>query len=225
MNIPNYCSSAALQAAKHRIINPPGGNKYEHYVGSWACTMIKEVFNEDYWIITPERRDDYSNKRPDLIVEKIINGEPKIHLLMELKSDTTNIRFEDALDQVVNHIAVTMEEQVEAFVVVQRGTKIGFFEYHNDQSNLDEEDIPHFRGCISLTQNYEIEGVEARVLQNKPDNLLPLYYQYERLRKETELRKEAREYKEKCVFDLREHEEEINYLFHHMATEDVRSSV
>lgn len=61
--------------------------------------------------------------------------EPVPYLVMELKSRTGD-RFEDALYQVVEEIAETMESSIEAYVVVQRGTKIAFFEYHNDISNF-----------------------------------------------------------------------------------------
>lgn len=50
----------------------------------------------------------------------------------------------------------------------QKYNEIGFFEYHNNVSNLDEENIPH---CVSLTQYYKIEGKDTHVLLNKPNDL------------------------------------------------------
>lgn len=48
----SYTSLPGLQAAKQRILNPPRiqvnglfeAADYDHYVGSWACTMLKQVF-------------------------------------------------------------------------------------------------------------------------------------------------------------------------------------
>jgi len=63
--------------------------------------------------------------------------------------------MEQALNQAVKDIQQTMDESgknydiFEVSVIVQRGLVIRFFEYHNDESNLDEEEIYHFRGCVS----------------------------------------------------------------------------
>lgn len=230
---PSYTSFLALQAAKQRIINPPEvlhqgvlePRPYEHHVGTWACTMLKQVFNSGNWAITPEKADQYSKKKPDLFVEEIVDNKFRPHLMMELKSNDKKIRFEDALHQVVKEIQETMEEVIECFVIVQCGTRIGFFEYHNDQTNLDEEDIPHLRGCVSLTQSYMIQGRQTTIMTNKPNDLLPIFHNYEKLRKSTDVRKEAKEYKEKCVFDLEKHENYIYILFHHIARSAPRSSV
>lgn len=175
MSTANYCNAPSLQLAKSRIQNPPDRQPYEHHVGSWACTMLSMVFNGHQWIITPEKRDQNSKKRPDL-VEKLNDAHTESfhHLFMELKSSKGD-RIEEALAQVVDEIQDTMEQTIEAFVVVQRGTKIGFFEYHNDISNLDEEEIPHFKGCVSLTQTYLIEGRPSTIMDHLPDDLEPFF--------------------------------------------------
>lgn len=236
MSIPNYCAQPSLRFARERIVNPPlvqdkkgqSVNKaYEHHGGSWAFTMIHSVFQGPKWIITPEKTDKTSNKRPDLVVERLndANTEAEHYLFMELKSSTGSDRFEEAVAQIVNQITETMEDGIEAYVVVQRGTKIGFFEYHNDISNLDEDGIPHFMGCVSLTQSYEIGGVLATVLPNPPPDLDLLYHNYTRLRKKTETRDEAAVYRTKCVFDICKHEKDIEFLFDHMVNQKPRSSV
>lgn len=225
----SYTQSLALQFAKRRIINPldtgSGEHHYEHHVGSWACTILKDVFGSPHWIITPERRDDYTNKRPDFVVEKLEGNTATYHLVMELKSNDKRIRFEDAVIQTVEHISQTMEHRIECFVIVQCGRRIGFFEYHNDVGDLDEEEIPHFKGCVSVTQKYPIKGNESKILTDVPEDLLPLYHNYKRLRKKTDNREEAARYEEKCVFDLENHEREIDFLFEHMANNAPRSSV
>ena len=225
MTVPDYCSTASLQYAKHRILNPPDEKPYEHHVGSWACTMLGMVFEEAEWIITPEKVDQYSKKRPDLVVEKVLSNTQSSHyLFMELKASNGD-RFEDALAQVVKEIAETLEDSIEAYIVVQRGTKIGFFEYHNDVSNLDEEDIPHFKGCISLTQKYSIQNNPTSIMDHLPNDLEPLFHDSKHLKKNTDTRAEAKDYEQKCVFDLEKHEKEINTLFFHMKTTSPRSSV
>jgi hypothetical protein len=188
--------------------------------------MVNSVFHGPLWIITAEKIDQSSRKRPDIVVEKSdpTGAESEHYLFVELKASNGD-RFEDALTQVVDEIAETMEYTIEAYVVVQRGTKIAFFEYHNDVNNLDEEDIPHFRGCISLTQTYSIGGVNTVVLNNPPNDLDRLYHNYNLLRKETDTRTAAGRYDIPCVFDLNKHEQEINFLFHHMANQNPRSSV
>jgi hypothetical protein len=235
MALKNYCAQPSLRFARKRINNPPlvynnqgifVPTPYEHHVGSWAFTMVNSVFHGPLWIITAEKIDQNSRKRPDIVVEKTDDtGEKSKHyLFVELKARDGD-RFEDALAQVVTEIAGTMEDTVEAYVVVQRGTKIAFFEYHNDVGNLDEEDISHFRGCVSLTQAYSIKGVSTVVLSNLPDDLDRLYHNYGYLKKQTEIRTEAALYDVPCVFDINKHEQEINFLFQHMADQNPRSSV
>lgn len=233
MSVPNYCGQMSLRFSKERIKNPPSvetskgyvPQPYEHHVGSWALTMLSSVFQGSLWILTPEKMDENSKKKPDIVVEKVTAlDDSKHYLFMELKS-TQGDRLEDALAQLVEEIEETMEYIIEAYFVVQRGTKIAFFEYHNDVSNLDEEDIPHFRGCISLTQGYLINEVYSTVLANPPQDLENLFHDFDRLKKETDIREESSLYLEPCVFDLDKHEQEINFLFHHMANKEPRSSV
>jgi hypothetical protein len=50
--------------------------------------MVSSVFRGSEWIITPEKTDRNSGKRPDIVVEKLNRegNEPRLTLLMELKS-------------------------------------------------------------------------------------------------------------------------------------------
>lgn len=239
MSIPHYLSAVSLQYAKERIKYPPfvlnNNNEhvrqpYEHHAGSWACTMLKSVFSDDEWIITPEMVDRHTSKKPDLVVEQVLHTSSvpsaRYHLMMELKSSKGD-RFEVGLNQVSSHIAETVENQVDLFIIIQRGTKIGFFEYHNDRTNIDEEGIPHFRGCISLTQDYYAGDHFQRVLEEKPAGLLPLYHDTDNLEglKDLEgqgVRNEASRYIYDCVFDLDQHEEEINFVLHYILTHQPR---
>lgn len=236
MVVTNYSAMVSLRFAKERIKNPPfvhTGTKglvpkpYEHHVGSWAFTMVSSVFNGPQWIITGEKIDETSKKRPDIVVEEMNpqGTDACPYLFMELKANNAKDRFEDAVAQVVSEIANTMESKMEAYVVVQHGTKIAFFEYHNDVSNLDEEDIPHFKGCVSLTQSYLIGEEYSSVINNLPDDLDKLYHNYRRLKNKTEIRTEAALYDIPCVFDIDKHEYWINFLFHPMVNNEQRSSI
>lgn len=84
------------------------------------------------------------------------------------------IEFAATMDEV--GLSTGDRHQFEVYIVIIKGTKIGFFEYHNDQDELDDNNIPHLRGCTSLTQDYEIRGRMATVLENKPDGMEPLYH-------------------------------------------------
>ena len=71
---------------------------------------------------------------------------------MELKLKTGD-RFEDALNQTVDEVTDAMDLTVDVLVVIQKGTEIGGFEYHND-IDPRKDIVPHFKKCLSLTQGY-----------------------------------------------------------------------
>lgn len=58
----NYLSSPVLQKAKENIQNPHDETHYEHQVGTWMGTLLKNVFTGDPWAITPERRRRFSKE-------------------------------------------------------------------------------------------------------------------------------------------------------------------
>jgi hypothetical protein len=163
MSIPSYCSSRALQAAIHRLKNPPKHINYEHHVSTWPCTMLKKVFQSDDYTISSEVIDPNEGSKPDFLIERL-NEKNELelvrHLYVELKK-VGGDHFEKALDQVTKHIQKTIEEGhhtvKECFIVVQRGLDIGFFEYHARHEDLQEKDIPNFRSCVSLTQVFDTD--------------------------------------------------------------------
>lgn len=140
-----------------------------------------------------------------------------IYLIRELKSSTGD-RLEQAIAQTVDDLAETMEDIGEVYIVVRLGIEIGFFEYHNNQTDLEEEGLEHFRGCISLTQDDEIHGRPSVVLSHKPNNSEPLCLEKNIASTATDktpnLRLEASNYKTPCIFDLNIHQQEINFLLH-----------
>lgn len=234
-----YTPSIALQNATHRINNPPVvfnknnepvHTKFEHHTGTWACTKLKEIFYEDKWAITPEQKDQFTRKKPDLVVEEALEGHTmKLHMAMELKK--VGQRIEEALVQLGESLLETLdqkgntyENQFEIFAVVQAGTDIGFFEYHADLSNLEENDIPNFRGFVSLTQDYPIDGTMTSVPFDKPSDLENLFYNFKHLRLDTEIRKDARNYEIPCIFNIEKHQQEVHFLFQYMEKNTARSS-
>ena len=206
-------------------MNPPGGTFYEHHVGSWALTKLGQVFPASSWIITPEKTDEYSKKKPDLVVERLFDNNKQAvpHLLMELKKNGPSVRCEEALSQLVLEIAETFETVMNVFVVVQCGTKIGFFDYHNDVSNLDEENIPHFRGCLSLTERF---GEGNQPFSALPIDLEPLRYDVPACmtdQNRIDIRGDAEDYQVPCIFDIHRHGAFVDYFFNFISLNAPRS--
>ena len=209
---------------------------YEHRVASWGVTMANKVFSGDQWIFTPEKLNtritldaEYKNftKKPDYTIEHFHNAAGKIEitpvLLMEFKSRTGD-RFEQALKQTVEHLSSYMHDQntIDIYIVIIRDTKIGFFEFHGNTEDV-EGTVESIWGCTSLTQPLTLEGEEQITMQNVPNDLLPVYYNVEKLKTEDEIRTQAKKYKVPCVFDLEKHGEQIDFLFHHMSTNKPRA--
>lgn len=81
----DYLGTPTMQAAKQRIASPLGGRSYEHHVGTWMGTLLKNVFQGEPWALTPERKDDNTNKKPDFVVEKLCQNQLIPHLIVEIK--------------------------------------------------------------------------------------------------------------------------------------------
>ena len=209
MSIPNYCSPPSLQYLKRKILegrfyyNMIGLYELRHYeedVSSWATTLLKKVFSEDEWILTPYKKDIHTSKKPDLRIEKFEEYN-KPYLLMEVKKHKGD-SIQKTLNQTTTKLHTWMDSSVvDVYVVIQRGTKLGFFEFHPNSYNAEETtDTVGF--CTSLTQTFFLNGEEKTIMQNLPFNLekiVPLS-----------------DYPIPCVFDLEKHEREINFLFHYM---------
>jgi hypothetical protein len=147
------------------------------------------------------------------------------YLLYEVKSSTGD-RLEEALHQTVSDpdLMLWADSYTKAgfYIIVQRGYRIAFFEYHNNTNDLDYCGIPHLWGCVSLTYPLKDKGTIKHTLATLPEDLLPIYHDYEKLKKETPSRTEAKKYTEECVFDIRKHTQEINELFHYILTNEPR---
>lgn len=236
--IPSYQQNLALELAMNRI--EYSTKSFEHHTASWATTKISNHFNGD-WLLTPEMILE-GKKKPDMVVEKVENeASPKLalHAAFEFKRPK-GTRFEDALKQLAEAIPLAVDslgysssnDNFEIFAVVVIGTDIGFFEYHNARSNLDEEGIDHFNGCVSFTTSYNVDGKTNKILEDDqiPIDLKPLFYNEERLRTlnnpdKNQLREDAKQYSVPCVFSLKKHQKGIEFMFKHMVGNVARSSV
>jgi hypothetical protein len=193
---------------------------YKHFedtMRAWSTTLLKKVFADDRWIITPEKINLYSNKKPDLVVERLEGDKLVPVLIVELKKSGGD-RLEKALLQTTEGLHDWMDDSgfIDVYVVVQRGLKIAFFEFHSNSDDVKKV-VPSVYGCTSLTQSFLLEGIEQKVMDTIPDDLELLYHDAERLVNFGDKRKEALEYKIPCVFDLDKHEREIDFLFYHMS--------
>lgn len=256
MPIPAFTEPLGLQAAYDRILNPPflqGRSRvaYEHHVGSWATTKIAQHFNHGKWLITPEQALPVTNsqrpdrvKKPDIVIEEAylndndLTPKLRLHAAFEFKK-VKGDRFEKALHQLKLSIEQTVSElgygtnadRFQVFAVVMVGERIGFFEYHHDEGDLYEENIPNFEGFISLTQSYLIDNTLSTIMddQDIPLDLENLYHDFDRLRTvkvdEQGIRDNAREYLTPCIFNIGKHAKEIEYLFNHIEVNVARTSV
>ena len=120
-------------------------------------------FGKD-WAIVPEFREE-GGKRPDYIIEKFCptaNLMPKQqfvpHIAVELKSGKGKT-LEQALNQSVGSMAYLVDDigtDFSIFIIIARGKTIGFFEYHNDRSNLYEESVRHHKGAIPFNHPQQL---------------------------------------------------------------------
>lgn len=251
--IPTFVEPIGIQLAQDRLLNPPQVIPYEHHVGSWAMTKIAQHFHQAKWVITPEQALSTSEtiqgtsrprvKKPDVMIEEAYQKsnqtvhQLRIHAAFEFKK-TGGDRFEKALSQLNASIESTLSEQgydesrFETFAVVMCGERIGFFEFHHDRDNLDEEDIPHFDGMVSLTTSYVLDGRSTRIMDDTdiPTDLEKLYHNTKSLgtlqnADQQAIRDKAELYQTPCIFNITKHTKEIEYLFNHMENNKARSSV
>lgn len=92
-----------------------------------------------------------------------------------------------------------------------------FFEYLNDKSNQDEEDIPPFRGCVSVTYHGEKQIEILDVPANAKLLFSDLVNSRPHKEEAIELYMDAKNYNIPIVINLMEHPREIELLFHHIA--------
>lgn len=259
MDVPNYCNIVAVKNAFWRIGNPGRKNydnqrtgqlgernlpHYEHHVGCWSFTVLKHLFSDEKWVITPESIVPSTRKRPDLLVEKLENPsirphyfsgpQPKFipHLYLENKKHN-GASTKTALYQTAHFLPEHMEGTISCFIITVCGMKIGFFEFHN-LSEFDDENVPNFESCISLTDDCEGRVTKVvdisqvpqdgdvytnqstiQTLEQGQDTSMPQEYR-------GSIQKGTSKYTHPCVFDIRYHEDAINRMFHFVLTNEPR---
>lgn len=146
-----YMHTPIIQQAVYKMQQTSENKEYE--VGRVILTILRKYFTiEDNWAITPEFQV-FEKKRPDFCLEKFTPDEnikfrPKI--FVEIKS-TIGDSIEKATDQVTKALPVIMDEfggNFDCFLIVVRGSRLAFYEYHNDRSNLTEDRLIHYHGAI-----------------------------------------------------------------------------
>ena len=125
---------------------------YEYDVGRAMLPILLSYFSiAQNFAIIPEFLVPEGSK-PDFCIEKFNPDTqeftPKI--FVELKRRTGD-SIKTACNQITDSLPQTIESkgmQHDCYIIVVKGKKIAFFEYHNDRSNLDEDGHIHYRGLI-----------------------------------------------------------------------------
>lgn len=146
-----YMNDELIKAA----VDTLDATHHEFEVARAVISILRKFFPmKENWTIVPEFLVP-EKKRPDYCVEKFIPGsspffKPKI--FVEIKSNT-GATTEKAIDQITSSMTLTVDrlgESYACFLIIVRGKRIGFFEYHNDRSNLHEDGVVHHHGAISF---------------------------------------------------------------------------
>ena len=144
------------------------------------------------------------------------------------------------MNQAVKDIASTIDRKgnedkdksaFEVFIIVQTGLDIGIFEYYNGASDLDQEVIEDLKGCVSLTQDtreYETRVMNPAVVPSATVGLKRLMFDDQRLQgvpdDEQKVRDDASSYPTPCIFNIDEHQYQINLMMLHMLTKEPRKT-
>jgi hypothetical protein len=158
-----YMHTPIIQQAVSKMQTSPEKREYE--VGRVILTLLRKYFTlEDNWAITPEFRVP-EKKRPDFCLEKFTPDEnikfrPKI--FVEIKSIIGD-NIQKATGQITETLPETLDElgaEFDCFLIVVRGAKLAFYEYHNDRNNLTEDNLIHHHGAIPFNHP-QIESLPA----------------------------------------------------------------
>lgn len=218
--------------------------QYEHFVASWAITMVTEIFNDvkkkqgqPGWIFTSEQTDPDSKKRPDFVVEKMkfdegegeyitipwicmeykrFGGEPTYKALHQLIKTMNKKLFEQSFEGVLT-----------IYLVIVAGLDISFWEIDFEAigGRQPEYDVEHIWGCRSLTQSAPKEAIEENKeppYTTKKDNI-PQSVKKLVTRKVPEtadnVLKEAEEYETQAIWNIAQmdHKKPIFDIFNYMA--------
>ena len=221
-------SCSALDLAIQSISN----EKYPTIrpVATWACTKLAQTFQGKHWAITSKIHGDIVADATDFSVGRVQNGKINPYLAMEIRPNRIDCYFSSALHEAMHKVQKAMSKKDKIFLVIQCGLRIGFFEYHNNKQKLYKDDFPNYHGCIPLTMDSTNGGGRLNViLDRKPEGLLPILHHFKGGRGRSNGYYAAnfgvnvgQGANVPCVFHLTNHEKEIDFLFHYMATEKPR---
>jgi len=153
----------------------------------------------------------------------------------------------DDVDDAISELCCQDDRNIDLFVIVQVGMQIGFFEYMSDHEHSYAIDTPHFANSVPITYMNEnllfndddtptSEGSVAKsklipFARNLPEHMGSLDYLHsirpprleERENFLINLRLPPQPLEEiPCIFHLETHKNEIEFLFHYMATHEPR---
>lgn len=150
-----YFSIEALNRSITRIRE--GNVTHEHRTGTAGLGLARNYFPLDTFAITPEQIQTFTNKRPDLSIEKYIplTKEFVPHCYIEMKS-LVNSSMPKIVDQLFDTLFVALDDygNFSVFMIGIKGTKIAFYSYHSFSSLLNDYGITNYKGFIPL--NYII---------------------------------------------------------------------
>ncbi|TGO81269.1 hypothetical protein BPOR_1237g00010 [Botrytis porri] len=159
-------------------------------------------------------------------------------LVVEFKN-TEGDRLEQALAQLIQALKPRADKRdtkpdrhyYQMFYMVARGPLVAFFSYYSDiyHNILDRQQIPHFRGCVSITETHDHmdQANFSRGILSPADiplDLLRLNYddpKHTRITKPDmlQLRADAENYTTPCVFNIgdRSHREAVDKILFYIS--------
>jgi len=159
-----YFNIQALNSSIRRIVD--GDVTQEHRTGTVALGLSRNYFSVDKFAITPEQIQGFSNKRPDLAIEKFI---PRLdifrpHCYVEVKS-LVNSNFYNIISQLsttmvaeIDHIG-NITGNFSVFMIAIKGTKIAIYTYHTFSTLLNDYGIQNYNGFIPLNYFIPLENL------------------------------------------------------------------
>jgi hypothetical protein len=219
-----YSSVKTIKVAMDRVLD--GTSTMEHRTGTVGTSLSTHYFTLDKYTITPEQTQAFSNKRPDLSIERLDSNDNLVaHCFVEFKS-LVNSNFNNMVDQLYDTILPAVDwgsPTFSAFIIAIKGTQIAFFQFYSCIPLLDEYGIVHYKGFIPLNQlipayqYMDINDTHSLV------DYLKYIKKYSMLTNSDELVKLGVKSTEKIPFphiwDLlnKDHENHVHDLFVHMA--------